>query len=269
MTPASFYIPFLRSRIHYLQWGNGSEWLFCFHGYGESAGSFGFLAEPLGKQFTIIAIDMPFHGATEWKEGLLMQPDQLVTIMQTIKPPGAGMHLFGYSMGGRISLQLLLQVPEEIRKLVLVAPDGLHHNPWQKIATRTWAGNRLFAWLMKHPAPMLWPLNLAASMGLYDKNLLRFIHYYLNDAGQRALLYRRWTTLRKFRPEENRLVSVINRYHIPVDLLFGRYDRVILTKHGQHFGEKAGPLVRVTEIEAGHQLIKEKHHRLISELLVQ
>lgn len=269
MLPASLYITFQQSAIHYLRWGSGSEWLFCFHGYGEEATSFGFLANSLGKWFTIIAIDMPFHGRTEWNEGLLMEPDQLVRIIHKIKPPGATMHLLGYSMGGRISLQLASMLPEEISRLVLVAPDGLHRNPWQKIATRTKAGNCLFARLMKNPTPMMVPLKLAARMGLYDANLLRFINHYLNDAEQRALLYQRWTTLRKFRARANELSRVIQQHRIPVELLFGRYDRVILSKHGYRFSRKTGDMVKVTVLEAGHQLLKEKHHHLISELLVQ
>ena len=267
--PTSAYIPFLRSGIHYLQWGRGKEWLFCFHGYGEEASSFGFLAEILGERFTIVAIDLPFHGLTDWKEGLLMQPAQLISIIHKIKPAGATMQLLGYSMGGRISLQLLSDIPEEINRLVLVAPDGLHRNPWQKMATRTSAGNRLFAWLMQQPYPMMAPLKLAAKLGLYDKNLLRFIEYYLNDKEQRRLLYQRWTTLRHFRARPEKLTGIINKHSIKLNLLFGKYDRVIRTKHGLHFQQKAGSLVSVTEIEAGHQLLREKHRELISELLVQ
>lgn len=269
MAPAGFYIPFQRSSIHYLRWGEGPEWLFCFHGYGEDAGSFAFLPDTLGERFTIIAIDLPFHGRTDWQEELQFTPEQLVGLIHQIKPADQPMHLLGYSMGGRVVLQLLGMIPGEIRKILLVAPDGLHRNPWQKIATQTRMGNRLFYWLMKHPLPMLAPLDLAAKAGLYNRNLLRFIHYYLDDAGQRTLLYKRWTTLRLFRADTGKLAAILQTYAIPVNLLFGKYDRVILSRHGHAFREKAGELIQVTEIDAGHQLLREKHRAIISELLVQ
>lgn len=269
MAPAGFYIPFQRSKLHYLRWGEGPEWLFCFHGYGEDAASFDFLPDELGARFTLIAIDLPFHGRTDWQEGLLFTPQQLIGLIHQIKPADQPMHLLGYSMGGRLALQLLGMIPGEIRKILLVAPDGLHRNPWQKIATQTRIGNRLFHWLMQYPQPMLAPLHLAAKMGFYDRNLLRFIHYYLDDADQRALLYKRWTTLRLFRADTEKLAAVIQQHKIPVTLLFGKYDRVILAKFGYAFRQKAAGCVQVVEIEAGHQLLREKHRALISELLVQ
>ena len=263
------YIPICESVFHYRQWGTGREWLFCFHGYGEDAASFGFLAAELGERFTLIAIDMPFHGQTAWNEGLLLQPGQLVSLINQVKPADQPMRILGYSMGGRIALHLLGLIPGQISGMVLVAPDGLHNNPWQRIATTTRAGNRLFRLLMRCPAPMLLPLQLFAKLGLFNRRLLRFIRYYLDEAGQRKKLYQRWTTLRRFNADTKKLARTIRENRIPVSLVFGHYDTVILAKHGYRFSKLTGDQVKVTVLEAGHQLLKEKHAALISKLLVQ
>jgi pimeloyl-ACP methyl ester carboxylesterase len=68
MTTSGNFISFGSSRLHYHRWGRGDKLLLCFHGYGESAVSFAFLAETLGDEFTILAIDLPYHGKTEWNE---------------------------------------------------------------------------------------------------------------------------------------------------------------------------------------------------------
>ena len=267
MAALSCYIDFRNSTIHYTRLGHGPEWLFCFHGYGEESGSFSLFEETLGNRFTLVAIDAPFHGKTDWKEGLLFEPTELIEIINRIKPASEPMQLLGYSMGGRVALQLLQLIPEQIKQLVLVAPDGLHKNKWQWLATRTSMGNRLFSYIMQKPFGLIRLLDLAAIWGLYNKNLLKFVHYYLDDADQRQILYRRWTTMRKFRPDKALLKKIIVKNRIPVKLLFGKYDRVILTKHGTHFSENTDGLVMITEIESGHQLLRDRHIPLISELL--
>src|SRR6267142_2769 len=141
------FIAFRSSSFHYSFWGSGERILFAFHGYGESAATFEFLAETLGRDFTIIALDMPFHGQTEWKEeGLFFDPQDLLSVMEGIAAglPGReeGWWLLGYSMGGRIALQVLELVPARVRRLVMLAPDGLFVNPWYWVSTQTRPGNR-------------------------------------------------------------------------------------------------------------------------------
>ncbi len=59
--------------------------LFCFHGYGETAETFAMLENRLGADYTIIALDMPFHGQTQWHEGLLFTGEDLLEIMGKIQ----------------------------------------------------------------------------------------------------------------------------------------------------------------------------------------
>src|SRR5579872_2376320 len=98
------YLTFRSSRFHYSCRGMGPRLLFAFHGYGESEESFGFLEATLGRDFTMVAIDLPFHGATEWREGLFLAPEDLLAVMTSIaaRLPGKedGWLLMGYSMGG-------------------------------------------------------------------------------------------------------------------------------------------------------------------------
>jgi pimeloyl-ACP methyl ester carboxylesterase len=265
----SHYISFRSSRIHYTRSGHGSEWLFCFHGYGEDSNAFRIFEAPLGERFTLITIDMPFHGKTDWQEELLFEPADLITIIDLIKPKDQPMHILGYSMGGRIGLYLLQCIPDQVAKLVLVAPDGLHNNKWQWIATHTKAGNQVFSYTMQNPFWMVSLMKLSGRIGLYNKSLLKFAFYYLGDKNQRLILYKRWTTMRKFKPEKELLKKIIAKKQKPVEILFGRYDRVILAKYGRYFAQNNETYIHVTEIEAGHRLLGEKYMPLIVRLLVE
>ncbi len=170
-------------------------------------------------------------------------------------------------MGGRLGLQLIQSYPKQINKAVLVAPDGLHKNLWQWLSTQTWLGNQLFAFTMRYPQWLMRMMDMSAALGLFDQSVQKFIHHYLDDAGQRSILYKRWTTFRKFSPNLFVLKESILINHIPVSLVFGKYDRVIQSKHGYNLQKEAENLIVVTELEAGHVLMREKYAAAIFSLL--
>lgn len=189
--PSTLFTEYQGLKLHYHRFGHGNQWLFCFHGYGEAGEKFLFLEETLLSTHTVIAIDMPFHGKTSWTGPLLLEPVVLMDIIQQIAPPGSQVQLMGYSMGGRICLHLLEMYPQQISRLVLVAPDGLHKNPWQKFTTQTWLGNKLFRLTMQYPGWMFVMMGLTTKLGLFNKSISRFAHQYLDDAEERQKLYLR------------------------------------------------------------------------------
>ncbi|WP_158559134.1 alpha/beta fold hydrolase [Deminuibacter soli] len=261
-------LTYRNSVIAYQHYGVGNALLVCLHGYGENSNTFGLLAQRLGNTYTVIALDMPFHGSTEWKE-----PDpfsaamlwEIITLLNTGRKP---ISIMGFSMGGRLALTLLQQYPQHIQQLVLLAPDGLHTNPWYWLSTQTRTGNRLFRYTVSHPAWLFALIKLGRFTRLLHPSVCKIAMYYMSAPASRQLLYRRWTCLRLFRPKLAVVKENIRQYQIPVHLVFGRFDNIILSKNGQQFSEGMEQWVSVTLLDAGHQLLKEKNAAFISSLLV-
>lgn len=265
-------ISYKNSSIHVSFFGDGNEWLFCFHGYGENANSFEVLQNTLGKKYTLAAMDLPYHGETKWNEGLLITPDDLFNIIQQIIHLNPQINvskfsLLAFSLGGRVALHLLQTIPQKIERVVLIAPDGLHRNLWYMLGTQTLIGNKLFSYTMKHPQWFFSLMNMGGKLGLLNKSIIKFVHHYLDDAEERWSLYQRWTTMRKFKPNSSAVTNAISKYNIPVRLLFGRHDRIILRKRSVFFHNNKN--VKVTVIDAGHQLLKEKYVHHIAALFSQ
>lgn len=265
---ADHFITWRSSRLHYSRWGTGSRILFAFHGYGETAASFAFLAGSLGRDFTIIALDMPFHGETEWREpALFFDPNELVVLLREIAAglPGReeGWWLMGYSMGGRVALQLLELAAPRIRRLLLLAPDGLFVNPWYWLATRTVAGSRLFHWTMHHPGWLFFLLRTGDRLRLVNPSLFKFAAYYINDDPVRRALFTRWTVMRGFRPRLGPIAGLIRKHRIPVVLLYGSYDRIIRSPRGEHFLQSITPYGRLNLLPAGHAILQAKFMEVI------
>ncbi|HZE85076.1 MAG TPA: alpha/beta hydrolase [Puia sp.] len=257
------YVPFGSSVIHYSWGGAGNRLLLCLHGYGESAESFAFLEERLGMDFTILALNLPFHGGTEWKEGLYFDPEKLPLligeIVDGLPVTGDRWWLLGYSMGGRVALSLLEKIPEKIEKLALIAPDGLKVNGWYWLATQSQPGNRLFRWAMKRPGFFFPLIRMADKLRWVNPGIYKFIFRYISDAKVRDDLYKRWTVLRGFRPDIRAIRSIIREHHVQVRLLYGRHDRIIRAEKGEQFRKGIEPWCRLDILDTGRHLLQVKY----------
>ena len=241
--------------IHYSVRGSGSRLLLCFHGYGESAGSFAFLGPRLGDDYTIISIDFPFHGQTDWKEELYLDPRDLVEMLTTIAGDRSSWTLLGYSMGGRIALSLLQLIPQKIDRLILLAPDGLTMNPWYWLATQTRPGNKLFKFTMAHPRWFFTLLRVSNRLKWVNPGIYKFTNRYVDDEKVRHDLYTRWTTMRGFRPDLKKLRTLIRTRNIPIWLFYGQFDRIITSKKGESFRQGIEAQCHLRLLPTGHQLL--------------
>jgi len=151
--------------------------------------------------------------------------------------------------------------------MAFTAPDGLHKNRWYWFATQTAIGNRLFKFTMHHPFWFLGMVKLLGRINLLNKSVSKFVAYYLGDKSIRTDLYKRWTTLRKFRPQLRLIKELITEHKVPVKILFGEHDRIILYPSGIKFQGSQQDLISVKVIKAGHQLLQEKYVDEIVELL--
>jgi len=259
------YYPLRNSRVHYRKWGTGPQLIFALHGYGESAASFTFLGEAVGVDFTLVAIDLPFHGQTEWNDGLFFDPGDLLAVLHGIEGNLGmtylpGWWLLGYSMGGRIALQLLQDSPQLIDKLVLLAPDGLRLNPWYWLSTQTRPGNILFRATMRRPGWFFLLLRLGNALQLVNPSVYKFTVQYINDDRVRQELYTRWTTMRGFRPRLAVIAAIIRERQLPVRLVYGRYDRIIRWESGEKFRKRGiAATCHLTLLSTGHQLLRPQY----------
>jgi len=240
----------------------------------------------LGKDYTIVAIDMPFHGKTEWEDGLLFTVDDLEKIIKSIililqqidqstdqpinfSPSQPTTYsLLGYSMGGRIALQLLQKSPLSIERVILVAPDGLHKNFWYWFATQSLIGNKAFRYVMYRPEGSFSFLKVFERFKLLHPSLIKVVRYYTDDEKERTRLYCRWTTMRKFKPRLPLIKKLIKQHGVPVRFLFGKFDNIILSRRSDIFKDDTQN-IQIHVIDAGHRLMQEKYAPIISGLFYQ
>jgi pimeloyl-ACP methyl ester carboxylesterase len=263
----SLQLTYKNSTIHYYRFGSGPKPAVCFHGYGEDAETYLFLDKYAGSQYTFYSMDLPFHGKTEWKEDLNFSYKDLLEIVKEIlkqknqqpETSNQKLTLLGFSLGGRVALSLCQAMPEKIERLVLLAPDGLKQNFWYWLATQTWAGNRFFRFTMKHPGWFFGFLKLLNKLKLVNASVFKFVSFYIGNAETRRILYARWTTLRKLKPDIKLTKSFVTKNNTQVRLVYGKHDRIILSPVGERFRKGIEKNCTLTVIDSGHQVLHEKH----------
>ena len=267
------------SEVSYYKFGSGTKTAICFHGFGEDGTLYSFLEKYAAKEYTFYSIDLPFHGKTEWNEGIIFSPQDLLHIIAEIlclnnqqpttmhsilrindapHPPDK-LTFIGFSLGGRIALSLYQHKPEIAEKIILLAPDGLKVNFWYWLATQTWIGNKFFSISMKYPGFFFSFLKAINNMGLVNTSVFKFVNYYIGNKSARQLLYQRWTGLRKIKPNLPRIKHFIRQYKTPTRLVYGKHDRIILPVRGELFQKGIEEFCVLTFIASGHQVVHENH----------
>jgi pimeloyl-ACP methyl ester carboxylesterase len=110
-------------RFHFTEWGDpAAPPVLLLHGGNQSCHSWDLVSLHLSDRYHVYALDQRGHGDTEWSRELdytidAMAADALAFIAdQALEQP----IVFGHSMGGRVTLQAVLQDPTVARALVLV-----------------------------------------------------------------------------------------------------------------------------------------------------
>jgi esterase/lipase len=87
----------------------------------------------------------------------------------------------------------------------------------------------------------------------------------MGDRNIREQVYRVWTSFRKFKPNKSRVISNINRWQIPVSLIYGKYDTIIPLAPGESFFHQLKSRKKIEVLETGHQILHLKNAAVIAE----
>ena len=100
----------------------GAPTIVLVHGFTQNARCWGNLPQQLNRRFRVLAIDAPGHGASPVRHDGA-DPAETARLIGEV---GGTAHYLGYSMGGRLCLQLACDQPDLVEELVLIgATPGL------------------------------------------------------------------------------------------------------------------------------------------------
>jgi pimeloyl-ACP methyl ester carboxylesterase len=251
------FLPHGPNRIHYLTFGHGPKLLVALHGFGDRARMFAVLAETLGKNYTVVAIDLPFHGQTEWDGRTFCKEDLVGIIRQVLVKEGhERFSLLGFSFGARLAQAMLPDFIDQLDKLYLLSPDGLN-TKGMSMAVRTPmpVRNVLYRALQKPQ----WFLKLV-KFGHKTKLVPGLIAHFLASNLPRRDRFQRtfgcWFALNSFYLGRRKITAILNESKLPVDVYFGTRDEMIRFKTLKKMNEEL-PNMRLFLMDHGHRVVGE------------
>jgi pimeloyl-ACP methyl ester carboxylesterase len=163
--------------------------------------------------------------------------------------------LAGFSMGGKFAFATLELFPERVKRMILVAPDGIKVNFWYRFATYPIAMRAMFESFVSNPKTFFALAKFLQSVRIIDKYLLRFVMLQMDTEEKRKRVYSSWIYFRHLKFKMRFIGEILTKKKIPLKIIVGRYDKVIPAKD-IHRLLKHVPHGLLQIVEAGHnQLI--------------
>lgn len=127
-TPTSHFFTSLRTRLHYLDWGNPSAPpLLLVHGAFDHGRSWDWTARALAADYHVIVPHLRGHGDSGWaSDGSYPMQNyvyDLAQLVDLIDRPS--LRIVGHSLGGSVALRYAGLFPDRVEKLVAIESLGL------------------------------------------------------------------------------------------------------------------------------------------------
>ncbi|MFK7922170.1 MAG: alpha/beta fold hydrolase [Bacteroidia bacterium] len=255
-----FHIDLPQARLALLEAGEGSNVLLCLHGYEQRKELFLPLFEQIPTGWQIVLLDLPLYGQTQWYDyQQTMTADFLADFWAAFAERYAGsrLHLFGFSMGGKVALSLQSSVRRGALSVSLMAPDGIRSNFWHRVISSP-LGLRLNDWLDRHPQWVLTPSTCLRKLRLLDPLSYRVVKLsYETEAGRE----RKSRQLRLYAPLNVDFAALKAQKQTRWLLIWGKSDKILDASLAQDF-LKILPQTQLHILDGGHMLIQEKRQKL-------
>jgi pimeloyl-ACP methyl ester carboxylesterase len=260
----SAHIFYQDSKLFYTKSGRGKTALLLFHGFGQDHRAFHSWMEPFKDTYTSYSFDLFFHGQSDWTRREALEKSDWKKIVNLFLEKEA-IHDFevaGFSMGGKFAMATLESFSDRVKKLILLAPDGIKTSFWYSLATYPIAIRALFKSMILHPNRLYKITKALRALNLIDQGLLRFAETQMDTEDKRKRVYFSWVYFRHLKFDLNKIVQILNDRQIALWMIVGEFDKVIQPKHMESFAQNVN-IKHFHILNAGHNdLIKKASEHL-------
>jgi len=245
--------------VHALRFGRGKKLLIALHGFAESAKMFSPLEKTLGEHYTIVAIDLPFHGRTTWSKPFFSS-DDLMDIFQQIleQERSTRFSLMGFSFGARLALGMLPLLENAPDKLYLLSPDGIKTSGMAAaIMTPLWL-RKTFERLLRKPDWILSFTDLARKWRILPEFLHQFFHRHLKHPARLERVFGCWYSLPYFQVKRRAVRSFLKNTGIPTTIVVGAADPLLDAQVLSSWFEGLPNIQTIKVAGGGHRLFTDQ-----------
>lgn len=246
---------------HTIFGGEKDNWLVAFYGFGQSANVFSALYEKVKSTHSILVVDNPMQ---DYESDIY--PEDLKNYLYDLldKLNVDSFDSVSFSMGGRLNLYLPAFFPNRLKKIIVVAPDGIKFNFWNRVAISTPWGRRVFKYFVFNGSAYMNSLLFFHKIGVVNKSLYAFSKWNMRDLQRRKNVYNAWMNMRYLRPNLKEINAIIEENKVKLISVFGEKDPVIplsIQERCKNIFPKGKHLILNTD----HNILKEELFSIIAE----
>ena len=234
--------------------------MIALHGFGRTGADFHVLESALGERFTIYAFDLHFHGQSPGypeRADAPFAPSEIAGyfsgFIDSLGVEQAA--LMAYSLGGRLGLCLLEEIPQRFSQVFLAAPDGLKTRPWYRGLAASGIGRWAYKRFVKHPERVHFVMDGLRALRLMNERMHRFLKGQTDSRAKRQLVHDVWLSYRRIEPDLAVVVRKAETQGLRIHLYFGAHDRVIPPDLGENLARHAPSSVSTHVLPFGHVLL--------------
>lgn len=244
------------AKLSYIKYGIGDEVMILFHGYGQDSAVFEKMATHLGDKYTFYAIDIFYHGESEWHSKEKLDHDFWLKLFLRFieKNDLKTFSVFGYSLGAKFAMLTYAVMPSRIQQIYLVAPDGFTYSFWYNVMTKNELSLFVFKLILANWNLLKKIVGFVSKLKFISVPLYRFVCFNLESESKRDLLFKVWSTFRYIKLPISELAMLIRKRHTSLTVYIGKNDEIIKAKSIYQFLEKSKKYDLV-ELDANHSQI--------------
>lgn len=257
-------------QLEYRIVGNGNETILAFHGFGQDIDDFHPFYDLIKAHQRLVSIRLFQHGKSQFPDHRIphqpLQKQEFGLLIEAFIEHLEVNEIFllGYSLGGKVCLNLLESIPQKINGVLLLAPDGFQNNKIYAFTSKTALGRSIYRYILDKPKPLFGLSKALNSVGILDDKLLHFVLFHMRDYEQRKLVYDTWLIYRDFEIDKRRLQSVLADSAISFQVLFGKFDKIIRPEVAEEFFQD--DLAKSMHIiQSGHLILNPTTKKFIQE----
>ncbi len=227
------------------------------------------------EHYDIFAIDFFFHGNSQYPPERIdknqLKKEEFAAIISSFcadlnleKP-----NLLGYSLGGKLCLILLEQLPKQFENAYLLAPDGLHKTWWYRVLLNFPPFRWVYCYYIKNPYWYFWWIRFLKQIGLLHAKAAGFAISEMATEERRQQVYDVWMVMKNMEPnyEQLRTHNLTGRLKIAI----GKYDRIIRPWKAKSFLGKVGldKEKHLWLLDCGHNFLRQEVFEQLSKRIIK
>jgi len=203
--------------------------LILFHGFGQTAAIFDPLMIYLSNKYNCIALDLFFHGNSDWKKKEILTDDDWNAVLIAIinKYDLHRFEILGYSLGARFALNTFYNMPSRVVNMYLIAPEGLYNNMFYDLVLKNKLTRYIFKRTMLHPEWFVFILKKIRKFKLMNPLLVRFAELNLNSKQNRLKIYKTWVYFKELITDFGEVRFMIKKHGVNLSLILAKNDAII------------------------------------------